>query len=255
MATLILCFCLIIARVSAFVAALPVFGGRSVPRLVKVGLVVALAVAWFDVLFGTVPAAELQSRTVQSSWLALAIALGREVVLGALVGFAFGLFLLPARIAGELISQESGLGFGAMLDPLGGSSGGPLPQLFELVSILFILGLDTHHVFLTVLHGTFADYPVGATLPEVPVQRLVAGLAAAQEWGVLLAMPVALYLFVTSLVLIVLTRAAPQLNLYSVGFPMRIAMGLGATLLLLPSLTSGIVSSFGELGRLLTGSG
>jgi flagellar biosynthetic protein FliR len=254
MAVLVLCFALVLARVGAFVGVLPLLGGGAVPRLVKVGLTVALTCSWFDTLFGKL-APEGLSASLQSSWPALGVAAGRELFLGALLGYAFGLFLLPARAAGEVLSQETGLSLGGLLDPLGGSSSSALPQLFEMLSIVLILGLDGHHLFLLLLHGSFTRYPVGVALPEVPVGHLVDGLAAAQEWGVVLAMPVAVYLFLTTVVLIILSRAAPQLTLYSIGFPLRIGVGLVALLLLLPNLTAGLLGSFGEMARWILGSG
>lgn len=254
MAILVLCFVLVLARVAAFVAAMPVFGGGTVPRMVKVGLSLLLAGCWFESLFGALPIAALATQHVDSSWLAMGLAVGREVMLGMLLGFAFGLFLMPARVAGELLAQETGFGVGALLDPSTGMSGGALAQLFELLSILLIFILDGHHLFLAVAHGSFARFPVGATLPEVPVQHLVSGLATAQEWGMLLAMPVGVCLFLTTVLLLMLNRAAPQLNLYSVGFPMRLIVGLGGILLLMPNVISGLTSSFGELSQFLLGS-
>jgi flagellar biosynthesis protein FliR len=70
-----------------------------------------------------------------------------------------------------------------------------------------------------------------------------------------LAMPVAVYLFMTTVLLALLSRAAPQLNLYSIGFPLRLIVGLAATLLLLPNLTAGMVNAFSHLTRILLGTG
>src|SRR5262245_61263501 len=116
MAVLVLCFALVLARVGAFVAVLPLLGGGAVPRLVKLGLTVALGCSWFGTLFAKLPPEGL-SASLQSSWPALGVAAGREMLLGALLGYAFGLFLLPARAAGEVLSQETGLSLGGLLDP------------------------------------------------------------------------------------------------------------------------------------------
>jgi len=251
MPTLALALGLLLARIGAFVAVMPLFGSGLVPRLVKVGLVLALTVAWVDVTFDAESVEGLARQIVHVGWLGYTLAVGREMAVGALFGYAFGLFLLPARVAGEFLSQEMRLNFGGQLNPAGGTSGGPLAQLFEITGILIFFGLDGHHLFLAVLHGTFARFALGGTLPGAPVAHMVAGLDVAQEWGLLIAVPAALYLFAATLLLALLSRAAPQLNLYSVGFPAQITVGLVAILLLLPTIVAGITDALGRCKELL----
>jgi flagellar biosynthetic protein FliR len=255
----IVLFTLVLARVGMFVAVMPLFGSRNVPRLVKAGLAFGLTVLWLGPAFDGLPAGALNSLEANVTWLTLGIALARELLLGGLLGFAFGLFLLPARVAGEFIAQEMGLTFGAIVDPTGGNPTGPLPQIFEIVAAVLFFGLDGHHALLAVFHSTFALYPVGQALPDLgglggpSVAQLVSGMAKAEEWGLMLAMPVAIYLFLMTVILALMTRAAPQLNLYSVGFPLRLAAGLLAVFLLLPHLLAGMTDVLGGLGEVLVG--
>src|SRR5205085_1513902 len=125
----------------------------------------------------------------------LVLVLAREAMLGALLGLAFGLFLLPARIAGEFITQQMGLSLGATLRSAAGSPAGALTMMLETISGLLFLGLDLHHVFLSTLHATFLRYPVGGSFGMFPVAQLVNGVASAHEMGLLLAAPLALTLF------------------------------------------------------------
>jgi flagellar biosynthetic protein FliR len=251
MPAFVLAFGLLLARIGTFVAVMPLFGSGLVPRMVKVGLVVALAVAWGEVSFQTESVDELARQTVRVGWFGYTLALGREIALGALFGYAFGLFLLPARVAGEFLSEEMRLNFGGQLNPAGGTTGGPLSQVFESLGILVFFAVDGHHLVLAVLHGTFARFALGGSLPGVPVAHMVAGLDVAQEWGLLIAAPVALYLFASTLVLALLSRAAPQLNLYSVGFPAQIGVGLAAILLMLPTIVAGVTDAIGRCRELL----
>src|SRR5207253_15067 len=105
-------------------------------------------------------------------------------VLGAVLGFAFGLLLAPARIAGEFISQEMGLTMASQLDPTTGQQAGPLTQIFEMLGVLVFLGLDAHHLFFAMLHETFVRWPIGGDFRAVPARALVGAASAAQEWGV-----------------------------------------------------------------------
>ena len=100
-----LAFTLILVRVATFVALLPVFGGKNLPRLVKIGLSVALAAMWLGT-YQTAPMAPFLRSADNIHWLSFAVAVGREVVLGAILGYAFGLLLLPARIAGSYIARR-----------------------------------------------------------------------------------------------------------------------------------------------------
>ena len=95
-------FVLTLARVGTFVQLLPLLGGANVPRTVKVGLSLALSVLICTNEGVVLPASG------SSSWLGFGLALGREMILGGMLGFAMSLFLLPAHIAAEFITQEAG---------------------------------------------------------------------------------------------------------------------------------------------------
>ncbi len=247
----IVLFSLILTRVGAFVAVLPLFGASNVPRLVKAGLAFALTTVWFgNVLEG--PPQQLLNRAVETSYFAYGLAAWRETVLGALLGYAFGLFQVPARVAGEFLTEELGLSFGAFIDPTGTGNVSALTQILDALGILLFLGLDGHHLFLAALDATFTRYPVGAALPSVPVQSLVVGASLTVQWGLAIAMPVALSLFVVTVVLTIMSRAAPQINLFTVGFPLRLAAGLVLLFLLLPNLLHSLLNALGRFGDLLT---
>jgi flagellar biosynthetic protein FliR len=249
-------FVLILARAGTFVALMPLFGGRHVPKLVKVGLALALAVMWFgsmmrdgDVQYSVV----CLSSSAPSAWLAIGIALGREAALGAIFGYAFGLVLVPARVAGEYIGQEMGLSMASLADPMAESQAGLMGQVFEMLGVLIFFGLDGHHVFLAALHGSFTRVPVGGSIGVVPVAALVSGAASAEEWGLLLAAPLAVCLFITSVVLALMARVAPQLNVLSVGFGLRLAVGLVAAFVLMPEIGPAMGSVVGRVTDVLRG--
>ena len=246
-------FSLYLARVGTFVAVLPLWSRHNIPHLVKVGLSLALAAMWFGSGIRLPPASSWAQHASDISWLAYGLALGKEAVLGALLGYAMGLFLLPATVAGEYLTQEMGFSFGSMLGAGGNVTSGALTLIFEAIAILIFLGLDGHHVFFAVLHGTFQQYPVGVGMPPVPMANLLSAATITQEWGLMLAAPVALCLFLTTVVLVLLARAAPQLNLYTVGFPLRLGVGLAATLVLLPNMVTTLVGIFGRFTELLAG--
>lgn len=230
-------FVLTLARVGTFIQVLPLLGGSNVPRTVKVGFTLALTVLFFT--SGSSP----WTVTGLTSWFAFVLVLAREMLLGAILGFAMSLFLLPARVAAEFITQESGLSFAAVVTASGDGSSNTLTVIFDLLASLLFFTLDLHHVFLLLLQETFQHMPVGEAF-HLPSWDLIAAVGAAEEGGLLLAAPVALCLFLTTIVLVLMTRAAPQLNLYTVGFPLRVLVSLGAMLVMLPQLLTGMIGMF-----------
>jgi flagellar biosynthetic protein FliR len=246
----IVSFSLILARVGTFVAALPFLGGRLVPRSIKVGLTVSLSSMWFfSHGYASINSPLLPAEGIH--WLAFGVALARESLLGAVLGYAFSLFLVPARVAGEFIGQELGLSLANLTDPSGENSATLVGQLFEMVGVLVLFGFDGHHVWLASLHATFGRWPIGGPIEPLPVVPLVSGLAAAHEWGLLLAAPVAICTFITSMVLAFMARTAPQLNLFSIGFALRLGVGLVAALLFLPDFVTSFAAVVGRFSDFL----
>jgi flagellar biosynthetic protein FliR len=239
---LVVTFTLTVARVGTFIAVMPLLGGPNVPRLVKTGLAFALAILFFE------PRWAQPDGTV--TWLTLGLSIGREALLGAIVGFALSLFLAPARIAGALIAQEAGLTYANVVTTSGTGSTDPFSALLELLASLVFFCLDLHHVFLLLLEDSFRVYPIGQPF-RLPSWDLITAVSAAEEGGVLLALPVALCLFLTTIVLVMMTRAAPQLNLFTVGFPLRVLVGLAATAVLIPAVLTGLVGLFANLVEVL----
>ena len=250
MEVLMAMFVLTLARVGTFLHVMPLMGGSNVPRSVKIGLSLALSVLFFDIGADGPRVAGVVLATGSIGWFSFTLALGREVLLGGIFGFAFSLFLVPARVAGDLIAQETGLTFASVVTATGTGSSNPFSVLLEMLASLIFFALDLHHVFLITLQETFRHYPIGQAF-SLPNWDLIAIASTAQEGGILLAAPVALCLFLTTVVLALMTRAAPQLNLYSVGFPVRILVSFVAMLLLLPSILTGIIGMFSYLVELL----
>jgi flagellar biosynthesis protein FliR len=251
MTLLVWYFCLVMARVATFVAVVPLLGGTTLPRSVKAGLTLALTMVWYVPLAEEVSAAAMMRGSFDMPWWGCLLAVGREVFLGGLLGYGLGLFLVPVHVAGEFIAQEMGLAFGSQVNPLGNASSSPLTQIMELLATALFFGADGHHIMLGMLHATFVQYPLtGAALLDVPLPRLVAGATMAQEWGLMLAAPVALCLFLTTILLALLTRAAPHMNLHSIGFPLRLGVGLTASLLLMPSWVAAVVNAFAQFKEL-----
>jgi flagellar biosynthesis protein FliR len=182
----------------------------------------------------------------ETAWLTFPIAVAREILLGATIGYAFGLLMIPARIAGEFLTQELGMSLGSLVNAAGDGMASPLAVLFEMIAAAVFWGLDGHHAFFMVMHGMFVQMPVGAVNIEAPAQHALQAATRTEEWGLMLAAPLAACMFLATIGLTLLGRVAPQLNLYNFGLPMKLGLGLAALLLLLPQTVAALVSLFGH---------
>lgn len=236
---------LVLARVGAFVAVAPPFAGQT-PRLVRAGLALAV-VAFYLAAAAPKWDEQMQARAGDVHPAVYAVALARESLIGLAMGFAFALFLVPARLAGEFVTQQVGLSVSPQAGPTGGDSAGQVARLFETTAALVFLIADGHHLAFAALHGTFDALPLGG--PALPqFGPMVAGLGAAYEMGLLLAGPLALSLFLLSITLAVMTRAAPQLNVYSIGFTLQVFVVLLGGLFLMPELVRAMHAIVGRTG-------
>lgn len=240
---------LILARVGAFVAVMPIFSAQT-PRTVRAAFALVLTAFYVGAVAPTWDN-DLAAQANDVHPLLYGLALVRESLIGVALGFAFGLFLLPARIAGEFVTQQIGLAISPQVGPGGTDAAGPLTLAFEAMASLLFLAVDAHHVVLGVLHASFSQLPLGGEF--VPkVGPMLAGLTSAHEMGLMLAGPLALCLFLLAVVLAVMARAAPQLNVYSVGFSLQVMVALLGALFLLPEMVRTLVGIFAHTGDSLT---
>lgn len=245
---------LLLARIAAWAAVLPVIAGRTSP-LVRVGLVVVIAMFY---LAGQPPPWDARWAGIADRLHAVVYLVGvlRELLIGAAMGMLFGLWLMPARVAGEFLSFQIGLNVAPLPGPTGEEAAGTLTTLMEVLAALVFLSLDGHHIFLAVLHASWSVLPLGGTtLPQVV--PMIQGLKTSYELGLLLAAPVAACLVLLAVILALLARTAPQLNIYSVGLTLQVAVVLLASAVLLPEMVQvlqAVVQGYGgQLPQMLRG--
>jgi len=240
----ILSYFLILCRVAAIVFTVPAFSSQNMPRLVKVGLSVALATFWF---FDNelAPSDQTFQLAANPRWIALGLAVAREIIFGAFLGYTFGLLLLPFRLAGSYIGQEVGFTMSELTDPTSHGTVNVFGQFMEVLAMILFFSLDIHHLLFTLMNGTFARIPIGGGVTVLPVDIISTSVAEAHRQGIILVAPAAIVMFSTIVVLSYVAKTSPQLNLFSVGMNIRLVAGLFAMFVFLPEMLS-----FGE--RLLS---
>ena len=199
-------------RIGAFLIASPFFGGSSVPLQVRIIMAVLLGVA-------VVTTVEVPD------WQAFAGLNGLQVILTELaIGISSGLILTiwfsAALLAGEKIASSAGLGFAAQVDPDSGGQTPVVSKTFSLFLTVIFLSWNGHLLVLRAVADSYTYLPVGA-MPAFPV-LIQSGIAAAGSMffaATIIMLPLTAFLMAINLVIGVITRSAPQLNLFSFGFP------------------------------------
>ncbi len=212
-------------RILALLATAPVLHDKAVPRRVKIGLALAVAVLVAPLL--PPPPVGLSSPDAVG-------VLAEQVLLGAALGFAMRIVFAAVELAGEMIGLQMGLSFAGFIDP---QSGNPVPlvsSFLGLIASLVFLAVNGHLMLIAAVTESFAVWPVGAAGAKIDLPRMAAWGGEVFRLGLQLSLPVLATLLLVNLALGVLARAAPQLNLLAVGFPATLLAGFLLLAAMLP---------------------
>jgi len=207
-------------RVGGLLMAMPLIGTRSVPARVRVMAALALSLALAPLL----PAPPAW----QGFNAAVVLSVARELAVGAAMGFMLRLVFEAGAMAGELISQGTGLSFAQMSDPLRGVNSGVIAQWFYLVFGLLFFAANGHLALVALLVHSYHALPIGAALPDLEGTLSVAPafFSLVLRGAVTLALPVMVAMLAVNLAFGVLSRAAPALNPIQLGLPVSVLLGL-----------------------------
>ena len=216
-------------RTLALLTALPVFSQKSVPLRVKVGLALFIALA-AQASLPAMPVVALDSPAALLNVL-------QQVLVGATLGFAVRVVFAALELGGELIGLQMGLNFAGFFDPATASQGTASGRFFgTMVAFLFILG-NGHLALIAALVHSFEVFAVGdepfAFLRNTQPQQWGTALFTLGLW---IALPLVGMLLFVNLMLGVISRVAPQISVFSVGFPVTVSVGLIGMLVTLPLL-------------------
>ncbi len=208
-----------LARILGLLMVAPVFGHRSVPARVKIGLGVFVALAVTPVL-PPMPEVGL------GSWHGLFI-LVQQMLIGIALGFVMRIAFAAVELAGEIVGLQMGLGFATFFDPQSAGQTLVLGRFFNLVATLIFLAVNAHLALLGLLVESFQSLPVSvAPLAAGGFRELAAFGSTIFIIGLQLSLPLIAVLLMTNLALGILTRSAPQLNVFAIGFPLTLGAGL-----------------------------
>jgi len=216
-----------LTRVLALLAAAPVLGQTRIPTRVRIGLGVAIVLA----ISPNLPVMPQIAPASAEGMLVLAY----QIVIGLAIGFSLRLVFTAVEMAGDLVGLQMGLGFAMFYDPGNVQHTPILGQFMSLLATLVFLAINGHLLVISILAQSFDALPITPGPLQGSLFRTLAQHGAIVFIaGLQLALPLIITMLVVNLSLGVLTRAAPQLNIFAVGFPVTIAIGFGALILTLP---------------------
>lgn len=211
-------FVLPLFRIAALLMVMPIFGTQLVPTRVRLYLSLAISV----VLVPTLPPMPL----VESISLQAFMLIAQEILIGVMLGFVLQLFFHVFVVAGQILAMQMGLGFASMVDPANGISVPVIGQYFTMLVTLLFLAMNGHLVVLEILVESFTTMPVGSGLLVNNFWELANGLGWVLSSGLRLVLPAITALLIINIAFGVMTRAAPQLNIFSIGFPLTLVLGM-----------------------------
>lgn len=235
-------------RISAMFVAVPLFSLRAVPARVRLILSVAITFVVMPLLpaFPVIDMFSYEGIRVTIT----------QVMIGLSTGFIVQLVFAAIVFAGQGVALSMGLGFASMVDPQNGQQVPVIAQLYVITSTLIFLGLDGHLLLIKMLLDSFTSLPLGIDgITKTNIWDVIAWSSRMFAGGLLLAMPVIVSLLLVNIGFGIATRAAPQLNIFSVGFPVTLMLGIVLIWLTLPNVldqfTGILTDAYDLIGQLL----
>lgn len=228
-----------LSRILGLIAASPLFGNTAVPVSVKVSLGVLLAAIMAPAI-GNFPAVDPMSMQGM-------LILVQEMLIGLAMGFTMRIVFAAIEMAGEVSSLTMGLGFASFFDPNTAGRSSAVSQMLTLIATMAFLAMNAHLVLLEALAESFISMPISATpmASGAPLELARWG-GKIFSTGLQLSLPIVAALLITNVALGILTRAAPQLNLFGVGFPITLTVGFLVIAATLPYLNMPIQNWFNQ---------
>jgi flagellar biosynthesis protein FliR len=218
-----------LTRILACIAVVPLFSHPSIPNRMKLGI-------GFVITLAILPSIKVPAIDVMS-WQGL-LSLLAQMVIGISMGFVMRLMFTAVEMAGFMMGMSMGLGFASFYDPQTEGQTMAVAQFLTMLTLMVFMSLDGHLMVVAVMLQSFETMPILLEHWQLNSQVIAELGGHIFSQGLLLSLPVVASLLITNMALGILTKAAPQFNIFGIGFPITISVGLVMTLLSLPSLVS-----------------
>lgn len=206
-------------RIAGLLMTAPIIGTRSIPVRIRLILAIAITIVVFPVI-PAVPSVD----PISAKGLLISI---QQVIIGISMGLCIRVIFIALEVAGQAIGQLMGLMLASMVDPLNGNQVPIIGQFYLLLTTLLFLAVDGHLMMIKVLADSFNTLPIAATgISTNGAWNVLTWTGTIISTAVIIALPALVSLLIVNLSFGVMTRSAPQLNIFAVGFPIMIILGV-----------------------------
>jgi flagellar biosynthetic protein FliR len=224
-------FMLVVARLSGLFLIAPVFSSPMIPPRIKLMVLLALAATITPIVASTTP-------DVPTGILPRVIAVGTESIIGLALGFSVAIVFSAVQVGASLIDTSIGFSMANIIDPLNNAQASVLGSFYSLVATLAFLAVNGHHWMLAGFKRSFDTIGLGQT-PDIEqmMTNLFSTFGSLFAMAFQIAAPVLVTLLLVDVVLGIIARVVPQMNVFFVGIPLKIGVGLVAVIICLPAFT------------------
>ena len=235
-------FFLAFTRILAIMIYVPVLGGQNIPNQVRIGLGFVLAMV-------LIPWQPLPEDAAVIGFIAYGVAIGKEILIGTLIGYSADLAFGAIQIAGGAMGLGSGFESSRIFNPSMGDSGSVFDQIFVMTATMVFLMINGHHLVITAIQKTFEILPLNGQLPFNGLEVIMTTTSTFVIAGIHLALPVMTALILADLTLGLLARVAPQVQVYFLGLPVKVVVSLLALSFLFAGLLPYLSSLFKSMSE------
>ena len=213
-------FLLIFVRISGIFMMAPIFGSRNVAGRIKASLALIITYIIFPLIFDT-------NTVIPNQFLSYFFMVIGELIIGLILGFISSLVFSAIQMAGQLLDMQIGFGIVNMLDPLSGQQAPLVGNFKYILALIVFLATNGHHVLLSALFASFKLIPVTGIVVNVAIAQFVIDIIGSMFILALkISLPVLVAVVLTDMALGILARTMPQMNIFVVGVPGKIIVGI-----------------------------
>lgn len=224
---------LILARLSSFFFATPLFSTRSIPRVVKLAISLSVTI----IVSMTTPTQQVEP----TSLIELGLMAAREALIGVVLGYSVNIVFLGIQSAGEFVDVFAGLQMSSTYDPITGTNGTFYSNIYNWIATLIFFNMSGHHYLITGIVNSFLFIPVGKSIfLELDISVITSLLVKTFYISVQLGFPMAVILFLIDVILGMVSRVVPQINVFVLGMPIKLVVSAMMFTLMTAGILNGI---------------
>jgi len=223
-----------LTRIMGVIATAPILSYSAIPAHIKLGFGLVLTLIIMPTL---PPLPHFDIFSLQGL-----LILVQQLIIGLAIGFSMRLVFSAVELAGQLIGMTMGLGFASFYDPQSQGQSTAVSQFLVWLAMLIFLSLDGHLMIVTAMANSFVSMPISVGGAGISPIKIAMWGESIFSGGLLLALPAVAALLITNMALGILTKSAPQLNLFGIGFPITLSMGFVVLALTLPGMLKPVES-------------